>query len=65
MAIDMGQFVSQFGKMAIVSPMISLARLFILLISRMFFGQEEIFSFRVVMGTVLTVAGVIFVSTFY
>ena len=55
----------QFGKVAIVSPMINTAPLFILLISRKFLGQEEIFSSRVVMGTVLIVGGVVLVSTFH
>jgi len=54
----------QRADLVVVAPLAATSPLFTLMLTRAFLHAEEIFSFKVLGGTVATVAGVIMVATF-
>lgn len=54
----------QLGTVVIVTPLMNTTPLFVLLLSFLFFREEELFTRRVLSGTVGIVAGVVLLSTF-
>lgn len=54
----------QLGTVVVVTPLMNTTPLFVLLLSYLFFREEELFTTRVLAGTVGIVAGVILLSTF-
>ena len=50
------------GSVVIVAPFANIAPLFTLMITRIFFVREEVFSFNAISGTLLIVAGVILLN---
>ncbi len=54
----------QLGTVVVVTPIMNASPLFVLAISFLFFRGEELFTLRVITGTVGVVAGVVLLSTF-
>jgi uncharacterized membrane protein len=54
----------QLGTVVVVTPLMNTTPLFVLLLSYLFFREEELFTARVLAGTVGIVAGVVLLSTF-
>lgn len=63
-AIPLIYLAYQVGRVVIVTPVTNTSPLFVLLFSYLFFREEELFTPRVLVGTVFVVAGVVLVSLF-
>ena len=57
-------FAMQYADLVVVAPLASTTPLFVLLMSYIFIRADEIFTTKVVMGTIATVLGVMMVSVY-
>jgi uncharacterized membrane protein len=63
-AIPVFYLALQLGTVVVVTPIMNTSPLFVLALSYVFFRGDELFTSRVVGGTVAVVAGVVLLSTF-
>ncbi|WP_144904718.1 DMT family transporter [Halobellus captivus] len=63
-AIPMLYLAFEVGLVVVVSPLMNLAPLFVIAISYFAFRQEELFSHRIVLGTVIIVCGITLLTVF-
>lgn len=54
----------QIGLVVVVSPMLNLSPIFILILSFLFFRNEEIFSRQIILGTVTVVIGIMLLTVY-